>query len=1095
MKTLNAIVVLLIYGFNALANTTPHLQFIENKNQWDASVQYRASINSGYLSLTTEGFVFQFYDQRKVHEQHYNRLHGINEGGEFCPDESIESWIIRMSFPRGNVSSRKALGKSTEYYNYFLGNDPSRWGIEAHAYREIVYDNFYPGVDLRVYSEGPHAKYDWIVRPGENPMCIEWEYDGAASLALEDGSIYARTPLADVIEKKPIAYQVKNGIRFNIRIAFIQTGATFRYALPDGYDPCYELIIDPLLIFSTYSGATADNWGSSATPGERGTLYSTGVVRDFYQSQNGQNITGQLSRVTGSFQSTNAGGYDIALFKYDSTGGSLLWASYLGGTANESPHSLVMNNNRELLLLGTTSSSSFPTTSTAFSRSFKGGISTSPTGIAFTNGSDIVLSRISSDGKQLLASTFLGGTANDGLNASVGPLTKNYGDEQRGDVIVDSNDNVFISTVTSSANFPVMNAFDLTYNGGGSDAVVVKLNKELSTIQWATFIGGTQEDASHTMKFDNNGNLIIGGGTVSSDFPTTVGSYQTTYAGQGDGWIARLTNDGSSMLNATLTGTTGFDQVYFVDLNSEGDIYAYGQTSGTFPISPGVYNNPNSGQFIQKFDSNLSQTRFSTVFGSGIGIPNISPTAFLVNDCNNLYVSGWGGNVNRSRNYWQSGTTGMPVTSDALQRTTNGSDFYFMVLTDDATELLYATFLGGNQASIHVDGGTSRFDKGGVVYHAVCAGCGGGFDDFPTSNRAWSRLNNSQNCNNAAFKFDLSSLTARLQTNNIFRTMPGITRVCIPDAIVFQNLSTGGEIFEWDLGDGVRRVLSDTSSIVHRYQNPGTYTVKLTAIDQGTCKVRDEVTRTIVVDLAESSVQEDDGLCEGDAYTLQSSGGASYQWRDEEHKVIGSQSQVTVQPSKTSRYYVTITEAMGCVRYDSVLLSVVPAIVPDFKLIRESNCSDRPFVIVENPQADSTDYTFTFDFGDGNQTDLAEEQHGFETDSVYRIKLMAQREFCVFEEQKSVDISSLIIPNIITPKANDGKNDVFTIQYGKAGRTPADAGLKVKLLVYNRWGNVVYETEDYQYDWSGADLVTGVYFYEVTVEGYATCKDWIHLVK
>ena len=172
-----------------------------------------------------------------------------------------------------------------------------------------------------------------------------------------------------------------------------------------------------------------------------------------------------------------------------------------------------------------------------------------------------------------------------------------------------------------------------------------------------------------------------------------------------------------------------FDQVYFIDLNANGDVFCYGQTAGHMPITSGVYRNVNSGQFLQKFSPDLSALEFSTVFGSGstngLVIPNISPTAFLVNDCNNIYMAGWGGFVNSSTQtgYWQSSTNGMPITSDAYQKTTSGSDFYFMVLNGDATELVYSTYLGGNSSKTHVDGGTSRFDKYGIVYHAVCSGC------------------------------------------------------------------------------------------------------------------------------------------------------------------------------------------------------------------------------------------------------------------------------------------------------------------------------------------------------------------------------------
>ena len=312
-----------------------------------------------------------------------------------------------------------------------------------------------------------------------------------------------------------------------------------------------------------------------------------------------------------------------------------------------------------------------------------------------------------------------------------------------GDIISDSGGNIFVSTVTSSADFPVVNGFDLSYNGGSTDALIMKLTNDLSQVLWASFLGGSQVDASHTIQVDKNGDLFIGGGTTSLDFPTLAGAYQTTHAGNADGWISKMAGDGSSILNSTFTGTALFNQVYFLDLDQQENVYVYGQTEGAFPVTANVYKTANSGQFLQKFDNSLSALIFSTVFGSGIGIPNISPTAFLVNDCNNIYLSGWGGIVNSAEGFWPSNTNGMAVTADAFQSTTSGSDFYLMVLSGDATQLLYATYLGGTTSRTHLDGGTCRFDKSGVVYHAVCAGCaafnGNGnrpSSDFPTSTDA-----------------------------------------------------------------------------------------------------------------------------------------------------------------------------------------------------------------------------------------------------------------------------------------------------------------------------------------------------------------------
>ena len=274
---------------------------------------------------------------------------------------------------------------------------------------------------------------------------------------------------------------------------------------------------------------------------------------------------------------------------------------------------------------------------------------------------------------------------------------------------------------------------------------MVKLAPDLSSIVWSSYLGGSGFDAAYSIKFDNNKNIVLAAELPAPDFPVTAGSYQTVFNGIVDGWIARLAADGSAIMNATFTGTVSFDQVYFVDLNANGNVFCYGQTAGHMPITSGVYRNVNSGQFLQKFSPDLSTLGFSTVFGSGstsgLVIPNISPTAFLVNDCNNIYMAGWGGFVNSSTQtgFWQSTTNGMPITSDAYQKTTSGSDFYFMVLNGDATKLVYSTYLGGNSSKTHVDGGTSRFDKYGIVYHAVCSGCqfgnttGGPTSDFPTT--------------------------------------------------------------------------------------------------------------------------------------------------------------------------------------------------------------------------------------------------------------------------------------------------------------------------------------------------------------------------
>jgi hypothetical protein len=851
-----------------------------------------------------------------------------------------------------------------------------------------------------------------------------------------------------------------------------------------------------LLIFSTYSGSTADNWGSTATPGEKGNLYSAGVTNHFVNVR----FSGVFPATGGAFQTTYGGLYDIGILKYDSSGSKLLYASYLGGDDSESPHSLVMNANDELIVLGTTSSPNFPTTANAFDRSFNKGKLVSHV-VTYSNGSDIVIARISKDGTKLLASTFVGGTDNDGLNPDSSILTKNYGDELRGDVIADAQGNIYVSSVTASKDFPKVVSKDTSYNGGLTDAILLRFNANLSQMNFSLFLGGDKEDAAHTLKFDANNNIYIAGGTASGNFPVTTSIYQSKLAGDADGWIAKVGNLGDTIYHATYTGTSSFDQIYFLDLNEAGAVYVYGQTAGKMPITPAnVYRNVNSGQFVQKFDSKLKQLQFSTVFGSGRGIPDISPTAFLVNECNNLYMSGWGGSLNQS--HWTfSSTEGMRVSSDALQSQTSGNDFYFIVLTDDATEFLYGTFLGGDRSQTHVDGGTSRFDKNGIVYHAVCSGCGGPYSDFPTTPKAWSRTNRSLNCNNAAFKFDLSSLKARLQTNSIQLDMPGLNKVCLPEKIVFQNLSTGGEVFEWKLGDGTVITKTDTTMIIHAYKNIGRYTVWLKAIDPGTCKVKDSVSTIVDIFNAEATIQGDDNLCKGNEYTLKASGGAIYSWTSADGLFQSSDPTPVIKPADTTVYYIRVTEANGCIHRDTVQINVIPVVAPGFEMFREENCFTLPIIRVTNltDSLEATDHLF-FDFGDGTTADEPEVEHEYENDGTYTIKLIAVRTIgnsvCITENAQSIPVYTLKIPNVITPGNGDDLNQSLFIQYGKVkGATPLDFGFTTSVIIYNRWGSKVYESTDYKNDWTAEGLASGVYFFEVTVQNHATCKSWVQVIK
>jgi hypothetical protein len=1082
---------------NFLTSAQAPVRFIENKNQWPADIDFMSPVPGGKMAVGSASFKYFLVDRGKLEDLHHQ---SHEPDGASSTDDQIRGHSVFVSFAGANQKVMPVgIGRSAEYYNYFIGSDPANWATRAFAYQGLFYESLYNDIDLKVYAVGENVKYDLNVASGGDPSLIRMIYQGADNLFLRDGSLHVTTSLGEIIEKKPLAWQIVDGKKVEVECSFELEGNIVSFVFPDGFESCYELIIDPLLIFSTYSGSTADNWGSTATPGEHGNLYSAGVTE--------QAAGGKFPATPGAYQTTTGGLYDIGILKYDSLGSNLLFATYFGGNDSESPHSLVMNDSEELIVLGTTSSANFPTTDGAYNRSFKSGVATSHV-VTYSHGSDIIIARFSRDGTALLASTYFGGSQNDGLNPTNGLLTRNYGDQLRGDIITDADGNVYVSSVTASPDlFGSASGFQRMYQGGETDGLLVKMDAALSRVIWGTYIGGSSSDACHTLKLDAARNIFVAGGTGSNNFPVTTGVYQPAHAGDVDGWIAKISADGLSVLHATYTGTSSYDQIYFLDLSQHEEVYVYGQTSGDFAVSRGVYSNPGSGQFIQKFPNDLRTLIFSTVFGSGRGVPDISPTAFLVNDCNNIYMAGWGGLINTANGFWSgynSSTHGLTTTPDAFQQTTSGSDFYFIVLTDDAKERLYATFLGGEFSRTHVDGGTSRFDKGGIVYHSVCAGCMAlnatnprrPTSDFPTTPGAWSRLNRSNNCNNAAFKFDLSSLKARVQTNSTKRDMPGLKVICLPDAIGFENLSTGGETFIWDFGDGAQLTQMDTAFVIHQFQQPGDYIVKLKAIDPGTCQVVDETAVRVTVNIAKSSVQDDADICQGDSYKLKASGGVKYFWTALDPEFSSMQQTPEVSPEDTTNYFITLEEANGCIRKDTVTLNVVPAITPDFEWQKLPNCLARPAIsvrsVTDSLQAGDS---FFFDLGDGTVTDAVETTHAYDEDGVYNIRLVTQREFCVYEKTVAIPVFEMFIPNVISP-GQPGYNDVFTIRYGQIeGVTPREYGFNVSLTIFNRWGRQVFHTDNYQYDWSGDDLAPGIYYYEVTVDGHATCKSWLHLLK
>jgi gliding motility-associated-like protein len=384
----------------------------------------------------------------------------------------------------------------------------------------------------------------------------------------------------------------------------------------------------------------------------------------------------------------------------------------------------------------------------------------------------------------------------------------------------------------------------------------------------------------------------------------------------------------------------------------------------------------------------------------------------------------------------------------------------------------------------HVDGGTSRFDKRGVVHHAVCAGCGGN-SFYPTTEGAWSTTNGNttnNNCNLGVFKFDLSTLSASFVTNTPDLQNPDIKEGCAPFEFLFTNESVGGETYLWDLGDGSTSANPDT--VRHTYQSAGEYTVTLTATNPNTCKNRDVMSKKLVLTQGRYTLSPSATICYGESIQLEATGGTSYYWtpgtRGLSSTEIGSP---TASPNATTTYFVEIyNEGNKCTFIDSLTVNVLEEITISSEIEAIYNCSGvSEYNFTGSVQG--TDLAY-WDFGDGTQSAELVGTHQYVSEGAFTARLIAPNELCVEEVAEVIKAGDLMVPNAFSPNG-DGVNDRFEIQYIQP----------MPVTIVDRTGKVVYQNNEYTNQWDGDNLPTGIYYYDVVLPDFTTCNGWVHLLR
>lgn len=552
--------------------------------------------------------------------------------------------------------------------NYFLGDTHA---TDISAWNEVWYHDLYEGIDLRFFISSKGLKYDFIVHPGANLDQIMVQASDSREILINPDFVQmhfdSEHPITPIIDAELCVYQ-DNGQ--TIEASFTEViGKPDCYGFDIGdFDETQTLIIDPLILnFSTFIGGFASDEGTGIAVDSEGYVYVTGWTgASTFPTQNGYDMSyngesdgfilkmtpsgqslvfatfiggNETERTTslgldsetnvyvvgytnsldfpvvGAYQSEKQGPWDPFVVRLSSSGSSLDYSTYFGGSASyeEQPDDVAVDAEGNAYVVGHTNSADFPLinaidgTISGEGFLFKLNATGSPeysTGLSSIGGTSATSVAVDSDGYVVVGGYGSGDVFITRINPTGTSVnfTRNFGGsgtEQLPVLTVDDSGAIYLATMTDSANALTHSAYDSSYNGGW-DVYVIKLSANGSIVHYATYLGGTSHDLPYGIAVDAYGRTHIGGYTLSDDFPMRC-PFRPTLSGYRDVFVAVLNFTGNGLNMSTYLGgsiqtATGSDE-YLHDLavSPHGDILVTGSVaSPDFPLE-NAYDSSHNG--------------------------------------------------------------------------------------------------------------------------------------------------------------------------------------------------------------------------------------------------------------------------------------------------------------------------------------------------------------------------------------------------------------------------------------------------------------------------------------------------------------------
>ncbi len=587
---------------------------------------------------------------------------------------------------------------------YYIGSDPSHWHTDVQHYRQVVFRQIYPGIDVVYHGGQDVMEFDFRVAPGTDPRQIHLTFDDLTNLHLDQGgNLVLHHDRIKMHLNRPIAYQEKDGHREFITASFDLTdnGAVgFRLA---AYDHSRPLIIDPVITYSGYLGGSSSDAGLGIALDGAGNRYLTGSTTSLDFPSAGNNKSPNI---------------DAFIAKLDATGTSLVYVIYVGGFEDDIANAITVDPAGNAYITGNTTSGSLPLLS---------GIQTN-----YGGDQDGFIAKVDDLGN-LVYTTFIGGSeVETALDIAIDPAAPF---------------DIYVGGSTLSADFPKSNCVAQCFHASPrtstsdplGDGYVVKISNDGTSMLYFTYLGGSDIDKVAAIVVDDSGKAYLTGDTSSNDFPVTFNAFQNLYGGPAaDAFVTILAANGTPGYSSFLGGAS-WDRGLDIAVDDIGNAYVTGFTSSAliltpagvqqgFPFSDGAFQVGNAGGDFDAFFTKINPLAaasglvYSTYFG---GENRDEAASIALNAQRQAIIFGTTG-VNQGIFGPEARTNDFPLLN-AIQLQGIGDSDTFIARFDSDGTLLYSTYLGGDDDEV---AHSVVVDDAGIAYVTGTTTS----TDFPTVN-------------------------------------------------------------------------------------------------------------------------------------------------------------------------------------------------------------------------------------------------------------------------------------------------------------------------------------------------------------------------